>query len=646
MTDHIFPPSLALRALSSGPYRNAAYAISELIDNSADAKAKFIAVALIVDGGSRPVEIAVLDDGTGMDRELLRRCVQYGYGEGGDEGTLGEGAKSRAGRRLGKFGVGLVAASFSQCSDLQVMSWQRGEAAAGVVPATRLQLSDENGIKDNVLPDTFDEEIPDWADLAFDGLPEPISAMKSGTLVVWRDVSTTHRRLAWTLRKHICDLCGRIHREFIRSNNLSVLVNVFDRSTDKIIDWDWAPAVDPTFLTNWDEDALKKDGFVGDETLFTPYTGHPDDAGKDIDGEYQPQMKTIMGPDGGVVGHYLLAASYRKPQVVEDEKLKRDYKDPGQAPFGKLANRLRGVSLMRSGREIHLDPAWLRADSTVDRWVSVSIDFDPDLDDVFGVSNDKQQVRGLSDLASTSLKGINERLKELEEDSDLEEDWRNISCLKVAKEIKELLRDMQRIVRRQRYKARENQGGGSGPSDPYTPPAGELKQDGNALSENGRPIPMDGTRASSDPQGTTEAYGNTLAGGKPAQEVRPPEVMQNDLKLDYVLDPHGPATKMFSFAVGPGHLIVKFHEKHPLSETMAQLLDSEGSGDGDGDENGDLSEQPVVEDALRVIRGLVASFVRSQAEADDLRKFDETRALDTSLNLWSEKATHVLEWEE
>ncbi len=51
---------------------------------------------------------------------------------------------------------------------------------------------------------------------------------------------------------------------------------------------------------------------------------------------------------------------------------------------------------MRSGREIELDPAWLRGDRTVDRWVSVSIDFDPDLDDVFGVSNDKQQVRGLS----------------------------------------------------------------------------------------------------------------------------------------------------------------------------------------------------------------------------------------------------------
>lgn len=664
MTDHIFPPSLALRALSSGPYRNVAYAISELIDNSADAKAKFIAVALIVDGSNRPSEIAVLDDGTGMDRDLLRRCIQFGYGAAGGESDPSEGAKSRAGKRLGKFGVGLVAASFSQCSDLQVMSWQQGEAAADVVPATRLRLSDENGIKDNVLPDTFDEKVPDWANRAFDGLPEPISEMKSGTLVVWRDVSTTHRRRAGTLRRHICDLCGRIHREFIRSKSLSILVNVFDKASGEVIESSWAPPVDPTFLTNWDDGALKKDGFVGNETLFAPYTGHPDDAGKDIDGEYQPQMKTVMGPDGEVVGHYLLTASYRRRLVVESERLKKDYgnRDPGQTPFGKLANRLRGVSLMRSGREIELDPAWLRGDRTVDRWVSVSIDFDPDLDDVFGVSNDKQQVRGLSDLASAPIKEINERLKELREEGDLEEDWRNIRCLEVAKQIKERLTDMQRIVGKQRKDARKKKDR-SGPSDPYTPPVGELKQDGDALSAYGRQMSMDGTKPSSDPEKTTEAYGNSLAGGEPAQEVRPLEVMQNDLKLDYVLDPHGPATKMFSFAMGPGHLIVRFHEKHPLSETMAWLLASGDSGDGedsdsedggdapgvgddDGDDNEHVSEQPGVEDALRVIRGLVASFVRSQAEADNLQKFEEVRALDLSLNLWSEKATHVLESEE
>ena len=120
------------------------------------------------------------------------------------------------------------------------------------------------------------------------------------------------------------------------------------------------------------------------------------------------------------------------------------YRDPGDAPYGKLAYRLRGVSLMRSGREIELDPNWIRSDRSIDRWLSVSLDFDPDLDDVFGVSNDKQQVRGLSDLASVPLKDLKEHLAELTEEHNLEEDWRNIRCLEVAIQIKDRLNAMQK----------------------------------------------------------------------------------------------------------------------------------------------------------------------------------------------------------
>lgn len=643
MTDHIFPPSLALKALSSGPYRNAAYAISELIDNSVDANANNIAVALILDGGNRPSEIAVLDDGTGMDSDLLRYCVQYGYGAAEIDESR-PSSTTMAGNRLGKFGVGLVAASFSQCSDLQVMSWQKGETATGEVLATRLRLSDESGIADNVLPTPTRERIPDWADLAFDGMPEPMSGMTRGTMVVWRGVSTTHRRRAVTLKNHIRDLCGRIHREFIRAQKLSILINVYNKQTNTIESTTWAPPVDPTFLTNWEDDALVDDGFVEDETLFAPYTGHPDDAGKDIEGEYKPVSNQIKDLDGEVVGNYRLTASYRRKRVVEDIKLSMKYRDPGKALYGKLAYRLRGVSLMRCGREIELDPNWIRSDRTIDRWLSVSLDFDPDLDDVFGVSNDKQQVRGLSDLASVPLTELKERLDELTEEHNLEEDWRNIRCLEVAIQIKERLNEMQKIVSKQREYTRRKRQGES--VDPYTPAVDELKQDGNALSANGREILMDSTAPSSDPEKTTEAYGNTLAGGKPAQEVRPRAVMENDLKLDYVLDPHGPSTKMFSFALGPGHLIVKFHGGHPLSEAMARLLTLEVNEEDEQSDGEERSEPYNAEDALRVIRGLVASYVRSQAEADSLSKFEETRAMDLSLNLWSEKASYILEVDE
>ena len=72
MNDQIFPSNLALEALKSGPYKNTAYAISELIDNSADAKATEIGVVAFVEReGAQPHTIAVLDNGCGMDKTLL-----------------------------------------------------------------------------------------------------------------------------------------------------------------------------------------------------------------------------------------------------------------------------------------------------------------------------------------------------------------------------------------------------------------------------------------------------------------------------------------------------------------------------------------------------------------------------------------------
>ena len=138
-----------------------------------------------------------------------------------------------AGNRLGKFGVGLVAAFIqSVFPTYRSCLGRRERTATRKVLATRLRLSDESGIEDNVLPIPTYEKVPDWADLAFDGMPEPISGMKRGTMVVWRNVSTTHRRRAVTLKNHIRDLCGRIHREFIRAQKLSILINVYNKKNE------------------------------------------------------------------------------------------------------------------------------------------------------------------------------------------------------------------------------------------------------------------------------------------------------------------------------------------------------------------------------------------------------------------------------
>jgi signal transduction histidine kinase len=79
----IVPVSLAVKAMRDNGYKNAAYAIAELMDNSIQAGAKTVQLLCAdresqVDQRSRKRlhEVAVLDDGCGMDAETLQIALQ------------------------------------------------------------------------------------------------------------------------------------------------------------------------------------------------------------------------------------------------------------------------------------------------------------------------------------------------------------------------------------------------------------------------------------------------------------------------------------------------------------------------------------------------------------------------------------------
>lgn len=611
MEETIFPAKLALRALRSTPYKNTAYAVAELVDNSVDAEAEEIGVALLVDRpNASPHTIAVLDTGRGMSSERLKHSIQYGF----------SGQDSVREKPLGRFGVGLVAASFSQCSDLTVMSWQNFETGTGVVPATRIVFDDG---MDNALPEPRPERLPDWADRAFVGMPTPIGKMKTGTLVVWRNVQQSWKR-ASTLSGHLTDLCGRIYRNFVRDDRLLISIGVIDLSGQEAASPRTVPAVDPTFLTNWPDKDLIDSGFVGDQTLFDPYTGVAGDSGRNQAGGYEPEYFEVRR-DGKVVGGYLLTSSYRSPRVLSED-LKRKWDDPGDAPYGRLAGRLQGVSILRSEREIDLDPSWLRLSQTVDRWVSVSLDFDPDLDDVFGVSNNKQQAYRLAGIAPSSLRDIRERIKDEEDGGDPN----LLECLKVAEKIKTRLNQMQKLVRAQRRGTRSLDDEGQDSIDPSNTRVAELIATGSKLSEGGPQIPQDNTAPRDHPAETAAAYEESTSGGEPAKNVRPPIVIEHGLKVDIVTAPHETSSKIFHTKLSPGHMVVHLNEQHPLYSVLSHLLVSDEDRAPDEDE-------PTIQDALRAIRSLLVSYARAQAEASHHRRNEFERCA----LAWGEVAERV-----
>ena len=74
-------------------------------------------------------------------------------------------------------------------------------------------------------------------------------------------------------------------------------------------------------------------------------------------------------------------------------------KDAGHAPWGKHADHNMGVSMIRAHREIEIDPSWVSGDDPRERWWTVEVDFPTALDEVFGVTNNKQGTMTFQRLA-------------------------------------------------------------------------------------------------------------------------------------------------------------------------------------------------------------------------------------------------------
>lgn len=150
----------ALRGLG---YSTAA-ALADVVDNSISAGASEIRLHFDWDGHDS--RVSILDDGRGMSDPELEAAMTLGTINPLDE---------RASTDLGRFGLGLKTASFSQCRSLTVASKREG----GELVCLRWDL-------DAIASD------PDGGWRMFEGpangserFLEPLSALRSGTLVLW-----------------------------------------------------------------------------------------------------------------------------------------------------------------------------------------------------------------------------------------------------------------------------------------------------------------------------------------------------------------------------------------------------------------------------------------------------------------------------
>lgn len=93
-------------------------ALAELVDNSIDARARHILIRFVRDRG-RLLRLLVIDDGAGMDDERIDVAMTVG------------GNRAYADAEIGRFGLGLKAASFSQARSVTVVSATSGSLPTG-----------------------------------------------------------------------------------------------------------------------------------------------------------------------------------------------------------------------------------------------------------------------------------------------------------------------------------------------------------------------------------------------------------------------------------------------------------------------------------------------------------------------------------
>ena len=113
---HAPPKAGAMVEALRGLGYNTATALADIIDNSIAAGADRVELDFIWDGDASRIEIR--DNGRGMSLDDLDKAMRLG-----ELNPL----NSRAANDLGRFGMGLKTASFSQCRSLTVASWKDNE---------------------------------------------------------------------------------------------------------------------------------------------------------------------------------------------------------------------------------------------------------------------------------------------------------------------------------------------------------------------------------------------------------------------------------------------------------------------------------------------------------------------------------------
>lgn len=323
-----------IHATRDSGYKGTSSAIAELVDNALQATATCIRITIAHTAQEEADSIEVVVQDDGTGMDAF--TLRH---------ALRFGGSTRFNDRLGlgRYGMGLPNSSLSQARRVTVYTWRSPrDVYMSYLDVDEIAAGEKT-------------EVP--APRRVDSPPMGVSG-KSGTLVAWsRCDRLDNRRVSTLARKLTADL-GRRFRHFLLKG-VRITVN-----------GDFVEPIDPLFL-------LPGSRYVG-ASLF----------GQPIDYEVQVDPTGVDKSVGRV------RVTFSELPVHEWHKLSNEEKRNRGISKGA------GVSVVRAGREV--DHGWFFMGAKVrenyDDWWRCEIQFEPVLDEAFGITHTKQQIRPRSYL--------------------------------------------------------------------------------------------------------------------------------------------------------------------------------------------------------------------------------------------------------
>ncbi|MGI6416597.1 MAG: ATP-binding protein [Thermoguttaceae bacterium] len=579
MEHQIIPQHLSILAMRSSGYRDAAHAVAELIDNSIQAglgvNSGTNVEVLCVDSQElvnerrrrRISEVAVYDNACGMDAETLRIALQFGNGTHLD-------AEFQDG--IGKFGMGLPNSSISQCRRVDVWTWQNAKCLHSYLDVDEIA----NGTLVEV-PEPEESEFPKrWLNLVRDELGP------HGTLVLWSKLD----RIRWKTSKSFLEnaefLVGRMYRYYLSSGRAQIRMAAFqDERT--------------TLQCTLDADARPNDplGLMMNTVCPDPWS---DTAPFERYGDVENIDVFFRGQEHRVEIEYSICKTAVR-------------REGGSAPIGRWAAKNQGVSVVRAHRELEINRSFDIHYDPRERWWGVEVRFPPALDELFGVTNNKQAATAFGEM-------------DLEEDAkfyglsktDFEQQLRDDDDPRRALyTISQAIRSTLSTLRQQIKRMRDGAGDGAkrrepSPSEDIATRATKRRQEEQGIE--GTSDTQERTQSEEDRRRELESE-LIEAGHREdvAKEIAVEYVKRNIKFLFERVD--FPGAAIFDVKSKAGTIIVRLNTRHPASDKLFDLIQSPS-------EDASL-ETP----ALTGLKLLLTAWARMEDEANEPRRIqlEDTR---------------------